>query len=209
MASFDPNLDSSNPDTEPEPESNSHKKRRKIGQHASAGENNSATAASAAVPWRSDTEQRIYSRRLVEALRRTSSAAIKPRAAGEVRETADRVLAVTARGRTRWSRAILKRWRKLRTQHKKAKKNASSAGLKRKRIARERRNRLPAVQKKARVLSRLVPGCRKISFPNLLEETTDYISALEMQVRAMTALAELLAAGAPAGNSGSALVTTT
>ncbi|XP_020210047.1 transcription factor bHLH149 [Cajanus cajan] len=186
MASF---LDSTNSHTLRE---SNHKKRRKIGEHA------------AAVPWRSDAEHRIYSRRLVEALRRTPSSPAKPRAAGQVRDTADRVLAATARGRTRWSRAILGRWRKLRTQHKKVKK-ASSNGLKRTRIAGERRNRLPAVQKKARVLGRLVPGCRKVSFPNLLEEATDYISALEMQVRAMTTLAELLAGAAPAGVAGAAL----
>lgn len=200
MASFDPSVDSSNSDTLRE---SNHKKRRKIGDHA-AGDLDFA----AAVPWRSDVEQRIYSRRLVEALRRTPSSATKPRAAGQVRETADRVLAATARGRTRWSRAILSRWRKLRTQHKKAKKKEASSinCLKRTRIGNgERRNRLPAVQKKARVLSRLVPGCRKVSFPNLLEEATDYISALEMQVRAMTALAELLAGAAPASLAGGTL----
>ncbi|KAG5056031.1 hypothetical protein JHK85_008541 [Glycine max] len=59
------------------------------------------------------------------------------------------------------------------------------------------RRRLPAVQKKARVLGKLIPGCRKVSFPKLLEEAGDYISALEMQVRAMKALADLLPTGAP------------
>ncbi|TKY52314.1 dimerization protein [Spatholobus suberectus] len=185
MASFDPSVDS--------------KEAQEIGDQAV--DHNSVNA----VPWRSEAEQRIYSRRLVEALRRTPSSATKPRAAGQVRETADRVLATTARGRTRWSRAILGRWRKLPSQHKKVKKASSTAGLKRTRIGGERRNRLPAVQKKARVLSRLVPGCRKVSFPNLLEEATDYISALEMQVRAMTALAQLLAGGAPAGLAGGGL----
>ncbi|KAK7392094.1 hypothetical protein VNO78_20521 [Psophocarpus tetragonolobus] len=197
MASFDPNVDSSNSDTFGE---SNHKKRRKIGDHAA--DHHSATS----VAWRSQAEQRIYSRRLVEALRRTPSSPAKPGAAGQVRETADRVLAATARGRTRWSRAILNRWKKLRTQHKKAKKASTTTGLKRTRIGGgQTRNRLPAVQKKARVLSRLVPGCRKVSFPNLLEEATDYISALEMQVRAMTALAELLAGGPPNALSGGAL----
>ncbi|KAK7278026.1 hypothetical protein RJT34_23047 [Clitoria ternatea] len=180
MASFEPNINPSNSDTSRE---SNQKKRRKIGDHAA--DHNSPNL----IPWRSETEQRIYSCRLVEALRRTPSLATKPRAAaGQVRETADRVLAATARGRTRWSRSILNRCKKFQRQHKKVKK--ASTGLKR---TETRRRRLPAVQRKARALSRLVPGCRKVSFPNLLEETTDYIFALEMQVRAMTALAELLA----------------
>ncbi|KAL2325602.1 hypothetical protein Fmac_024660 [Flemingia macrophylla] len=183
MASFDSS------DSETLREQSNHKKRRKIGHHTAADHN----SAAAAVPWRSDAEQRIYSRRLVEALRRTPLSPARPRAAGQVRETADRVLAVAARGRTRWSRAILARRRKLWTHHEKAKK-APRNGLKR---TTERTNRLPAVQKKTRVLSRLVPGCQKISFPNLLEEAMDYISALEMQVRAMSAIAELLSAAEP------------
>ncbi|KAF7817978.1 transcription factor bHLH149 [Senna tora] len=193
MASFEPNLDSTHPDTSFQ-ESN-HKKRRKIAHHQ-----NSLNQ----IPWRSHTDQQIYSSKLVEALRyvlrRTPpSPTAKPTRGREIRQTADRILAATAKGRTRWSRAILatplSRW-KFQRQHKKVKK--VSKGLKKPEIRKERR-RLPAVQKKARLLSRLVPGCQKVSFPNLLEETTDYISALEMQVRAMTALTDLLTGGgAPA-----------
>ena len=51
---------------------------------------------------------------------------------------------------------------------------------------------VPAVQKKVRFLGRLVPGCKKERLPVILEEAIDYIPALEMQVRAMTALADLL-----------------
>ncbi|OIW13060.1 hypothetical protein TanjilG_17620 [Lupinus angustifolius] len=144
------------------------------------------------IPWRSQLEQQIYSTNLVQALHRAPPSP----AARQVRDTADRILARAAKGRTRWSRAILvsPRWKLHRNKLKKVEKGSN--GLKKMRVTggdRKRKRRLPAVQKKARVLSRLVPGCKKVSFQNLLEETSDYISALEMQVRAMTALTELFA----------------
>ncbi|KAF7805043.1 transcription factor bHLH149 [Senna tora] len=198
MASLESIVDSSSVDTHQE---GNQRKRRKIGDDAMKDENSLTP-----IPWRSETEQRNYSSKLVEALRhvlrRSPPATAKPSRGREVRDIADRVLAVTAKGRTRWSRAILAapfRRRKFQRQHKKVKKAAN--GLKKPEVRRERRQ-LPAVQKKARVLSRLVPGCRKVSFPSLLEETTDYISALEMQVRTMTALTELLAGGTPADRLG-------
>ncbi|KAI4349891.1 hypothetical protein L6164_010434 [Bauhinia variegata] len=197
MASFESILDSSNSNTLQE---SNQKKRRKIGDHFE--DQNSFTQ----IRWKSETEEQIYSSKLVEALRqilrRNPSSTANSSRSREVRDTANRVLAVAARGRTRWSRAILttplSRWR-FQRQHKKVKK--VSSGLQKPVIRRERR-RLPAAQKKIRVLSRLVPGCRKVSFPNLLEEATDYISALEMQVRAMTTLTELLNDGAPADRLG-------
>ena len=62
---------------------------------------------------------------------------------------------------------------------------------------------LQAVQRKGRVLGRLVPGCKKQSLPVVLEEATDYIAALEMQVRAMAALADLLSGSGSGSGSGS------
>ncbi|XP_045794141.1 transcription factor bHLH149 [Trifolium pratense] len=180
-----------------------HKKRRKIGDLTT--DQNSLNL----MPWRSESDQNTYSKKLIEALRRINSpettTTTKPRVAGQVRETADRVLASTAKGRTRWSRAILGKWKKLRRHHRKVKKAKAGSGLNRAGIEKERLRRLPAVQKKTRVLGRLVPGCRKVPLPNLLEEATDYISALEMQVRAMTALADLLAGGTSAGIAGQVL----
>ncbi|XP_059439057.1 transcription factor bHLH149 [Corylus avellana] len=181
-------------------EESNRKKRRKTGEEARDPNTGPETR------WRSDREQRIYSTKLFEALRqvrRNSSQAFKVSGGREVRAAADRVLAVSAKGRTRWSRAILTSRLGLRlgcNKHKKAKVGKVTGSSRLKRPAKKRH--LPAVQRKAKVLSRLVPGCRKVSFPNLLEEASDYIAALEMQVRAMTALTELLT-GAPVDRLGS------
>lgn len=161
-------------------------------------------AANTQVRWRSDKEQRIYSTKLVEALRQVrqgSTSSSSPTGGRSVKEAADRVLAVAAKGATRWSRAILTSRLRLSKRLQKRRK-ARVTGHNRSKttdVSRDRR-RLPAVQRKVKVLSRLVPGCRKAPLPNLLEETSDYIAALEMQVRAMTALTQLLS-GVPAPNS--------
>ncbi|XP_010544160.1 PREDICTED: transcription factor bHLH149-like [Tarenaya hassleriana] len=152
--------------------------------------------------WRTDREQQIYSSKLVEALRRVRR---RSNDAGkipvrEIRDTADRVLAASARGTTRWSRALLaSRVRARLRKHKKAKLtgNLRSRRLPEKATEMPTRMKLPAVERKLKFLGRLVPGCRKVSVPNLLEEATDYIAALEMQVRAMAALAELLSTAPP------------
>ncbi|XXG53929.1 hypothetical protein AAC387_Pa03g1940 [Persea americana] len=62
--------------------------------------------------WRTESEQRSYSSKLLEALQRVrrnppASASAAPAPSRVVREAADRVLAKAARGRTRWSRSIL------------------------------------------------------------------------------------------------------
>ncbi|KAB1227393.1 hypothetical protein CJ030_MR1G020882 [Morella rubra] len=138
----------------------------------------------------SESQQRIYSTKLVEALRHVRQNSLptsKSPSGREIRHAADRVLAVAAKGRTRWSRAILASRLSLRLansrKHRKAKPGKVTGCSRLKRP--EKKRSLPAVQKKVKVLGRLVPGCRKVSFPNLLEEATDYIAALEMQVRAM------------------------
>ncbi|WOL15978.1 hypothetical protein Cni_G24760 [Canna indica] len=156
--------------------------------------------------WRTEGEQKTYSSKLIEALRlvrqsspptATTTDHARSRA---VRAAADRALAVAARGRTRWSRAILSgRTLKLRARARACQPrplaSASSSA--------ERRKRPAALERKARVLGRLVPGCRKLPLPTLLEEASDYIAALEMQVRTMSVIAEILSAagGAPASGS--------
>ncbi|GMJ11164.1 ATBS1 Interacting Factor 4 [Hibiscus trionum] len=140
--------------------------------------------------WRTGREQQIYSSKLIKALRLRSHRTSSSATGKDVRDTAYRVLAVSAKGTTRWSRAILisrlsAKMRKHKKGNRKLRKPASN---------REKR-KLPVVERKLMALGRLVPGCRKLSFWNLLEEASDYIAALEMQVRAMTAITEFLALG--------------
>jgi hypothetical protein len=165
--------------------------------------------------WRTRREHEIYSSKLLEAIRlvragppsaaAAGTAAAPPRSRA-VREAADRALAVAARGRTHWSRAILaSRRRRLQAAHRArlrapasppARHGAPSASA-------AKGAATPPLERKAKVLGRLVPGCRKLSFPTLLAETTDYIAALQMQVRAMTALAEALSAVSATSSSSS------
>ncbi|XP_059652277.1 transcription factor bHLH149 [Cornus florida] len=155
--------------------------------------------------WKTEAEHQIYTSKLIEALRQvrrnsppppatSSAAAVGGR---NIRETADRVLAATAKGRTRWSRAILASPLRLKLSNrlKKHRKVKVTGDIRLKKPAEKRRS--PALQQKVRVLGRLVPGCQKLTFPNLLEEVTDYIAALQMQVRTMT---ELTGLAAGAGN---------
>ncbi|XVF05934.1 hypothetical protein REPUB_Repub06bG0004700 [Reevesia pubescens] len=193
MASLLPNVEPG-PDTSPEFK---RKKRRKTDEAQTSFDRNQTNQR--IKRWRTEREQQIYSSKLIEALRRSrrssSSVAVK-----EVRDTAYKVLAVSAKGTTCWSRAILttrlSSSAKMK-KHKKAKVTANRR-LRKPEINREKR-KLPVVERKLKVLERLVPGCRKLPLSNLLEETSDYIAALEMQVRAMTAITELLAGGASGG----------
>ncbi|TVU23092.1 hypothetical protein EJB05_32829, partial [Eragrostis curvula] len=159
---------------------------------SSASRKSSSRAKATQTKWRTGTQQKIYGRRLLDALRATGGAP-QPRA---VKAAADSALALTARGQTRWSRAILlstcrrrvlvKAGGKIRRRHHRRPAKAAAlepAALK------ERK-----VKERLRVLGRLVPGCRKLPAPALLEETADYVAALEMQVKTMRALADALAA---------------
>ncbi|VVA90592.1 unnamed protein product [Arabis nemorensis] len=152
--------------------------------------------------WRTNRMQQIYTSKLFEALRRVRQRSNDAgnRVTGtprEIRETADRVLAASARGTTRWSRAILASRVRRAKKQRKPKLTGDYKLRKATTTTETRRIRVPAVERKLKILCRLVPGCRKVSVPNLLDEVTDYIAALQMQVRAMEAVAELLATAAP------------
>lgn len=181
------------------------------------------------IKWKSEAQQQIYSSKLIQALNQvtissssnnnnnassTSSLPSAPRGGRAVREAADRVLAVAAKGRTRWSRAILTNRLKLkfRKQKRPQRVPAPSSSVVATGSSRSKKSRfsvlrlrksLPTVQRKVRVLGRLVPGCRKQPLPVILDEASDYIAALEMQVRAMTAIAELLSGGGSSGGGAS------
>ncbi|XP_065854339.1 transcription factor bHLH149 [Euphorbia lathyris] len=193
MASLISNVES-NSDTSQEFK---HRKKRIKISHETQNSINSNTddQTTSGRRWRNESEQQIYSFKLLEALRRSRPTVSPPVKGREIKETADKVLAVAAKGTTRWSRAILAgRLSRLRVRKVKKVKVTGESKLRAKELARKEK-KLPAVDKRVRVLSRLVPGCRKAPVTSLLEETSDYIAALEMQVKAMTVLTELLAAG--------------
>ncbi|KAF2546764.1 hypothetical protein F2Q70_00019637 [Brassica cretica] len=190
--SFETTVDDASPE--------SRQKRRRISETAKEAESSEINQESLK-RWRTNRVQQIYASKLVEALRRvrqrSNDGGKITSAAREIRDTADRVLTASARGTTQWSRAVLAtRVRASLKKHKKAK--LSGTPKPRKDTSTEKKRiKLPAVERKLKILGRLVPGCRKVTVPNLLDEATDYIAALEMQVRAMESLAELLAAAAP------------
>ncbi|CAD5192580.1 unnamed protein product [Musa acuminata subsp. burmannicoides] len=151
--------------------------------------------------WRTQGEQKTYSSKLVEALRRvrrsSPAASTDHSRSRAVRAAADRALALAARGQTRWSRAILSgRTLKLRVRAlARAGGPKSLGGVATVFASRPAEKTKPqALERKARVLGRLVPGCRKLPLATILEEASDYIAALEMQVRAMSTIANILSA---------------
>ncbi|CAI9764576.1 unnamed protein product [Fraxinus pennsylvanica] len=173
------------------------KTRKKMGKETQSQMN--TTEKMGRARWGTETEQKIYASKLVGALRHLRRPeSPSPSASGRaVREAADRILAVSAKGRTRWSRAIVTgrlslRLAQINKKHKKMSKPTTGDSTSKKRAFKKK---LPPVQSKLRILGRLVPGCRNLSLPNLLEETTDYIAALQMQANAMTFLTELLTNG--------------
>ncbi|KAK9692154.1 hypothetical protein RND81_09G244300 [Saponaria officinalis] len=172
-------------------------KRRKVDDNAASTSTNQIQSITNQIRWRTSAEHQSYSSKLIAALRHVRRPNAHPIPGGrELRAAADTALAMAAKGRTRWSRAILNSRVKLRLtrRHKKAKIRAKappppprlSPSLT------AEKSTATAIEKRVKVLSRLVPGCRKLSFPNLLEEATDYIAALQLQVRTMAALAEFL-----------------
>ncbi|KAE9594891.1 hypothetical protein Lal_00013321 [Lupinus albus] len=184
-------LISTNPTTTTDRSRDSHVKKMKHQKH----HNHQQPRQPSHAKWKSHKQQRLYSSKLRQALTRLNLAG--NHRGKEVREAADRVLAVTANGKSRWSRAILKNRLKLkfRKQHKRKRVVSSSTGSKKQTrfsVLRLKGKRVPGFQSKVKVLGRLVPGCRKEALPVILEEAIDYIPALEMQVRAMTALSQLL-----------------
>lgn len=198
----------SNPVTNTDRSRDSKRKRKKKAQLKHQQEDSQSHAK-----WKSQAQQQIYSSKLHQALARVNTGSAPPRGAKAVREAADRVLASTAKGRTRWSRAILTNRLKLKfrkQKHKRQRLAAAATGSSRSKkprlsVLRLKGKTLPSMQRKVRFLGRLVPGCRKEPLPVILEEAIDYIPALEMQVRAMTTLFNLLSASA----SGAAASTST
>ncbi|KAG6582161.1 Transcription factor basic helix-loop-helix 147, partial [Cucurbita argyrosperma subsp. sororia] len=154
------------------------------------------------IQWKSQAQHQVYSSKLLRALsqvRISSSESAPnetPRRGRAVREASDTVLAMTAKGRSRWSRAILTNRLKLKfRKHNRQKAHATgNSRTKKPRVSvfRLRGKGLPTLQSKARLLGRLVPGCRKQPLPVILDEVTDYIPALEMQIRVMSAIVNLV-----------------
>uniref|UniRef100_A0A1J3K6Q1 IBH1-like N-terminal domain-containing protein n=1 Tax=Noccaea caerulescens TaxID=107243 RepID=A0A1J3K6Q1_NOCCA len=203
----------SNQVLQPTTGSNSDRFRRKRKKKSPPSLVSSPSPSTSLQKWRSEKQQQIYSTKLVRALRelrisQPSSQSSIPRGGRAVREVADRALAVAARGKTLWSRAILSKAVKLKFRKQRRQRISAPAmspaitgsirsKKQRATVMKLKAKGLPAVQRKVKVLSRLVPGCRKQTLPVVLEETTDYIAAMEMQIRAMTAILSAVSSPPP------------
>ncbi|XVE65497.1 hypothetical protein DITRI_Ditri08aG0004600 [Diplodiscus trichospermus] len=196
--------------TNPVTNTNSDRSKRKKKKKSMVKEINQQSQKQSHARWKTEAQQQIYSSKLLQALSKVSlnSPPSPPRGGRAVREAADRALAVAAKGRTRWSRAILTSRIKLKFRKQKRQRGFAAAVAAVTGSNRSKKSRVsvlklkaPTVQRKVKVLGRLVPGCRKEPLPVILEEATDYIAALEMQVRAMSALAELLSGSGAASSS--------
>ncbi|KAJ8623424.1 hypothetical protein MRB53_031953 [Persea americana] len=111
--------------------------------------------------WIAESQQRRYSSKLLEALRLVRRK--KPPAPSRaLREASDRALAVAARGRSRWSRAILssRRGLSIHKNKKRAVTGCSRLGKRADGLFRSRGKRFAGleVERRRRVLGRLVPG---------------------------------------------------
>lgn len=158
-------------------------------KRTSGGESPAAGAEAQPSKWQTRREHEIYSSKLFEALRLVragspASSTTTPARSRLVREAADRALAL---GLLRHPRVPLPS--SPGCPPPSPSRHPSAAGTS---AAPGKASKTPALARKAKVLGRLVPGCHKLPFPALLSEASDYIAALEMQVRAMTALAEVL-----------------
>lgn len=160
--------------------------------------------------WLTPRAQQAYSSKLLQALRLVRGGTGTPTcsaSAPAVRDAAYRALAVAARGRSRWSRAILARSRRRRALLR-ARRPPPPTPRHRQRRHQQQQDERPAggLAGRAKVLARLVPGCRSLSLPALLAEVSDYVAALEMQVRAMGQLTHDLASSSSAPTTASTMI---
>lgn len=150
--------------------------------------------------WKSKDQQELYRSKLIQALRQIQLGSSPISGGHVVREAANQVLAMTTKGHTRWSQAILtnKVIRKAIKHNLRQRRVVVPTMVAKRRfrkprvgILRLKSKNLSAVQRKACDLRHLVPGCRKQPLSVVLDEVTDYICAVEMQVKVMATLADL------------------
>ncbi|KAG9154819.1 hypothetical protein Leryth_019534 [Lithospermum erythrorhizon] len=142
--------------------------------------------------WKNSTEQQIYTTKLVQSC---------------CSETGPSSSCYISKGKY-LSRAILtsrvsSRLCQINALHKRAKPRKSKCQTITRHSKLKKSTEEMDLEKKVKLLGSLIPGCRKVSFPNLLEESRDYIAALQMQVRAMSVLTQLLTSGATSSSSSS------